>query len=119
MKDGTASLFGLFSAIPMVSGITEATIDDLTNYTRQYPELLNDAQVASLSTRQFVRYIRENLWDRIAKKEYGCTFDKLERHQQEQVDLLACLAYAKAMEDIQKEKEERVDGEGSKAKDKR
>jgi len=116
MKDGVASLFGLFSAIPMVSGITEADIDDLTNYTRKYPELLDDAQVASLSTRQFVRYIREKLWDRIATKEYGCTFDKLEKHQQEQVDLLACLAYAKAMEDIQKEKREQEDGKGNKDK---
>jgi len=77
-----------------------ADYQDLHDYTRRYPDFLTEDEVGNLDQRQFVRYCREQLWDRIAKEKHNKPFDELTFFEKGDVDFDAIMKIALAQEQV-------------------
>ena len=79
---------------------------DLHDYTRRYPELLTLDEIGKLDQRDFTRYCRENLWERIAKKKFNKPFNELTQFEKNDVDFDAIMQIMVAHEKVRKEDEQ-------------
>lgn len=72
-------------------------------FKRKFPEVLPDDVVYNMSQRDFVEYCRGHLWDKVALERYGKKFGELSFSEKLDVDLLALLKLAKAIEATKEE----------------
>ncbi len=99
-------LLGILGAIGgMMPGDSVVTASDLLCFDRRYPELLPDQAVGDLPQPEYIRYLREHLWDRLAHEKHGRPFEVLLFAEQQDVDLSAMLEIMKAHEQVCQEKE--------------
>jgi hypothetical protein len=73
-------------------------IRELHDYSRHFPRLLTGDELEQLSQREFIRYCREQLWDRVAQETLGKSFNECNELEKCDVDLRALIMIAKAME---------------------
>lgn len=85
--------------------IAEAMADfqELHDYTRRYPNLLTEDEIGNLDQRKFVRYCREQLWERIANKKFNKPFDELTFFEKGDVDFDAIMQIALTQEKVRKD----------------
>ncbi len=76
----------------------------ITDFTRRFPEVLPADTVYSMNQRDFVDYCREQLWNKIAREEYGEDFDSLPFNKQSNIDLKALFRLANVFNEIEREK---------------
>jgi hypothetical protein len=76
---------------------------DLYEFNRRYDKPMTEQELADLPQREFVRWAREKLWDRIANEKFQKSFDDCELDEKRIVDFEAILKIAKAMEEAKNE----------------
>lgn len=73
---------------------------DIDLETRYYPEPLSGAALDELGPQQFVRYLREMLWDSLSTKRFACPFFSLTPEHKRKIDGMAVMEIAKAYDEI-------------------
>lgn len=82
-----------------------ADVKDLHDYSRRYPKLLTPDEIGKLGQREFIRYCRENLWEKIAKEKFNKPFNDLTVFEKMDVDFDAILKIALMHEKVRNEDE--------------
>jgi hypothetical protein len=88
-----------------VTGIPETGIIDTGRFVRRFTgddkaELTMD-QVQALQEGDFIDYLRERLWDKMAQERYSKPFDQLEYAEKVYADLMAIIAIAKVQTELE------------------
>ncbi len=97
MFEAAAAAMGL-----SVPGVIDG-IKDLHDFTRHYPDFISSDELKAMNQREFIRYCRENLWEGIAKEEYGKDFKECTEDEKMSVDLFAIVKIAIAYNNTLKE----------------
>ncbi len=102
----SGDLYRILGAIGgMMPGDSVFTASGLLSFDRRYPEVLADKAVGELPQPEYIRYLREHLWDRLAHEKHGRPFEMLSSAEKQDVDLSAMLEIMKAHEQVRQEKE--------------
>jgi hypothetical protein len=78
---------------------------ELDNFKRRYPSLLTEKEVGDLPQKEFVRYVRENLWEKISQEKFKKPFIDLTDHEKSSVDMEALIKIANAFDKTKGEQE--------------
>ena len=80
-------------------------LTEVMDFARRYPDPLSAEEVCDLAQPEYIRYLRENLWERLAQETCGRPFEGLSFNEQQRIDLDALLEIVKAHEQVQADKE--------------
>lgn len=72
---------------------------DIDLETRYYPEPVSSSVLDEMDSRQFVRYLREMLWDKLSPQEFACPFFSLTPEHKRKIDGIAVMEILKAYDE--------------------